>query len=286
MTIVVTGATGHLGHLIVESLLNRGVPADQIVAVGRKVDKAADLADRGVRVAAADYEDAASLDAALAGADTLVLVSSSEVGKRASQHVAAIDAAKRAGVARVIYTSAPAARTSELILAPEHKATEEHLEQSGLAHTVLRNGWYNENYVGSAAQAVASGTLAASVGDGKVASAARADYAEAAAVVATTDGHEGKVYELSGDHAWDFAELAATVSSIVGIPVTYASLSPEEHHAVLTGAGLDEGTAGFVVALDGNIRDGLLSVTSGDLSRLIARPTTPIETTLAQSLKG
>lgn len=286
MTIVVTGATGHLGHLIVESLLNRGVPADQIVAVGRKVDKAADLADRGVRVAAADYEDAASLDAALAGADTLVLVSSSEVGKRASQHVAAIDAAKRAGVARVIYTSAPAARTSELILAPEHKATEEHLEQSGLAHTVLRNGWYNENYVGSAAQAVASGTLAASVGDGKVASAARADYAEAAAVVATTDGHGGKVYELSGDNAWDFAELAATVASIAGIPVTYASLSPEEHHAALTGAGLDEGTAGFVVALDGNIRDGLLSVTSGDLSRLIARPTTPIETTLAQALKG
>lgn len=286
MTIVVTGATGHLGHLIVESLLNRGVPADEIVAVGRKVDKAADLADRGVRVTVADYEDAASLDAALAGADTLVLVSSSEVGKRASQHVAAIDAAKRAGVARVIYTSAPAARTSELILAPEHKATEEHLEQSGLAHTVLRNGWYNENYVGSAAQAVASGTLAASVGDGKVASAARADYAEAAAVVATTDGHGGKVYELSGDNAWDFAELAATVASIAGIPVTYASLSPEEHHAALTGAGLDEGTAGFVVALDGNIRDGLLSVTSGDLSRLIARPTTPIETTLAQALKG
>lgn len=286
MTIVVTGATGHLGHLIVESLLTRGVPADQIVAVGRKVDKAADLADRGVRVAVADYEDAASLDAALAGADTLVLVSSSEVGKRASQHAAAIDAAKRAGVARVIYTSAPAARTSELILAPEHKATEEYLEQSGLAHTVLRNGWYNENYVGSAAQAAASGTLAASVGDGTVASAARADYAEAAAVVATTDGHEGKVYELSGDHAWDFAELAATVSAIAGIPVTYAALSPEEHHAALTGAGLDEGTAGFVVGLDGNIRDGLLSVTSGELSRLIGRPTTPIETTLAESLKG
>jgi NAD(P)H dehydrogenase (quinone) len=286
MTIVVTGATGHLGHLIVESLLSRGVPADQLVAVGRNLDKVADLAERGVSVAAIDYENPASLDAAFAGADTLVLVSSNEVGKRATQHAAAIDAASRAGVGRVIYTSAPAARTSALILAPEHKATEEYLEKSGLAHTVLRNGWYHENYVGSAAQAAASGTLASSAGEGTVASASRADYAEAAAVVATTDGHEGAVYELSGDRAWNFAELAATISSIAGTPVSYAVLTPEEHHAALTAAGLDEGTAGFVVALDGNIRDGLLGGTSGDLSRIIGRPTTPIETTLAGALRA
>jgi NAD(P)H dehydrogenase (quinone) len=286
MTIVVTGATGHLGHLIVESLLSRGVPADQVVAAGRNLDKVADLVERGVSVAAIDYEDAASLDSAFAGADTLVLVSSSEVGKRATQHAAAIDAASRAGVGRVIYTSAPAARTSTLILAPEHKATEEYLEKSGLGHTVLRNGWYHENYVGSAAQAAASGTLASSAGDGTVASASRADYAEAAAIVATTDGHEGAVYELSGDIAWSFAELAATISSIAGTPVSCAVLTPEEHHEALTGAGLDEGTAGFVVALDGNIRDGLLGGTSGDLSRLLGRPTTPIEATLAGALKG
>ena len=286
MTIVVTGATGHLGHLIVESLLSRGVPADQLVAVGRNLDKVADLAERGVAVAAIDYENPASLDAAFAGADTLVLVSSSEVGKRATPPAATIEAASRAGIGRVIYTSAPAARTSALILAPEHKATEEYLEKSGLPHTVLRNGWYHENNVGSAAQAVASGTLASSAGEGTVASASRADYAEAAAVVATTDGHEGAVYELSGDRAWNFAELAATISSIAGTPVLYTVLTPEDHHAALTAAGLDEGTAGFVVALDGNIRDGLLGSTSGDLSRLIGRPTTPIETTLAGALKA
>ena len=286
MTIVVTGATGHLGRLIVESLLARGVDPGDIVAGGRKIDKISDLGERGVRVAPIDYSDAVSLDSAFTRANTLVLVSGSEVGQRLTQHAAAIDAAQRAGITRIVYTSAPAARTSALILAPEHKATEEYLESSGLAHTVLRNSWYNENYVGSAAQAVASGVLAGSAGDARVASAARADYAEAAAVVASSAGHEGKVYELSGDVAWSFAELAEIISDISGMPVAYAALTPEEHVAALTGAGLDEGTAGFVVGLDANIRDGLLSVTTGELSSLIGRPTTPIRETLRAALKG
>ncbi|MEL4319654.1 SDR family oxidoreductase [Leifsonia sp. YIM 134122] len=276
MTIVVTGASGHLGRLAVESLLARGVEPASIVAAGRSVEKLADLAERGVRTARIDYADAASLAAAFNGADAVLLVSGSEVGQRVEQHRNAIDAAVAAGVGRIVYTSAPKATTSPLILAPEHKATEDLLQASGLSVTILRNGWYTENYVGAVTDAGTSGVIAASVGDGRVASASRADYAEAAAVVLTTDGHDGAVYELSGDDAWSFTELAEAASEVLDTPVTFQSLSPEEHLAALAAAGLDDGTAGFVVALDGNIRDGLLADTSGDLARLIGRPTTPL----------
>lgn len=284
MSIVVTGATGHLGRLIVEALLRDGTPAEQIVAGGRAVEKLDDLAARGVRVARLDYTDPASLAAALEGAETVMLVSGSEVGQRFAQHSAVIDAAKAAGAKRVVYTSAPGATTSALVLAPEHKATEEYLAASGLDYTILRNGWYTENYIGTAQQGIASGTIAASVGSGKVASASRADYADAAAAVITGDGHSGRTYELSGDEAWDFAQLAATVAELSGTPVTYSPLTPEQHAAALTEAGLDEGTVGFVVALDGNIRDGLLAGTPGDLSALIGRPTTPLRDGLAAAL--
>ena len=284
MTIAITGATGHLGRLIIEGLLRNGTPAAHIVALGRSAEKLAALDSLGVSTRVADYTDRASLDAALAGVDTVMLVSGSEVGQRFAQHSAVIDAAKAAGVERLVYTSAPGATTSALILAPEHKATEEYLVASGIPFTILRNGWYTENYTGSAKQAIASGTLATSAGDGTVSSASRKDYADAAAVVLVGDGHLGKTYELSGDTAWTFAELAATISELSGAPVALAALTPEEHHAALLGAGLDEGTAGFVVALDGNIRDGLLGHTPGDLSRLTGRPTTPLREGLAATL--
>jgi len=284
MTIVVTGATGHLGRLIIDALLRDGTPSSDIVALGRSAQKLEALAPLGVRTAVAEYTDRASLDAALAGADTVMLVSGSEVGQRFAQHAAVIDAAKAAGVGRIVYTSAPAATTSPLILAPEHKATEEYLAASGIPATILRNGWYTENYVGTAQQAIASGTLASSAGDGRVSSASRKDYADAAAVVLVDDAHAGQTYELSGDTAWSFAELASTVADISGKPVALVALTPEEHTAALTAAGLDEGTAGFVVALDGNIRDGLLGHTPGDLSRLIGRPTTPLREGLAAAL--
>lgn len=284
MTIIVTGATGHLGHLIVDALLRDGTPAADIVAAGRNTAKLDDLAAQGVRTARIDFSEPATLDAAFAGADTLMLVSASEPGQRFPQHKAAIDAAKAAGVSRIVYTSAPAATTSALILAPEHKATEEYLVASGIPFTILRNGWYTENYTGSAQQAISSGTLASSTGAGTVSSASRKDYADAAAAVLVDDSHAGQTYELSGDTAWDFAELAAAITEVSGTSVAYAPLSPEEHHAALLGAGLDEGTAGFVVALDGNIRDGLLGHTPGDLSRLIGRPTTPLREGLASSL--
>jgi len=280
MTIVVTGATGHLGRLAIDHLIARGIAASDIVAAGRNQDKLAELAAAGARTATVDFASPETLDTAFAGADTLVLVSGSEVGQRAVQHSNAIEAAKRAGVSRIVYTSAPAATTSALILAPEHKATEETLVASGVPFTILRNGWYHENYAASFAQAAATGVHLTSTGNGRVASAARNDYAEAIAAVLTTDGHVGAVYELSGDTAWTGTDFAATASEVLGRDVVFASVTPEEHTEALAAAGLDEGTVGFIVALDSNIRDGLLGETSGDLSRLIGRPTLPLESYL------
>lgn len=275
MPVVVTGATGPFGRHVVESLLAGGFPAERIVAGGRRTDALSDLPD-AVRTVPLDYDRPETLTAAFAGADTVMLVSGSEVGQRVRQHGNVIDAAKDAGVRRVVYTSAPHADTANLVLAPEHKATEELLRSSGLAWTVLRNNWYTENYVPTLRQAEATGEVIASVGDGRVASASRTDFAEAAAVVLRTDGHDGVTYELSGDVAWTHHDLAAAISEILGRPVTYHPASPEEHLAMLLGAGLDEDTAGFVVALDGNIRDGALADATDHLSRLLGRPTTPL----------
>jgi len=284
MSYVVTGATGHLGRLVVEHLLADGVPAAEIVATGRRTDRLADLAAQGVRVVAVDYERPETLAAAVEGADVVLLVSGSEVGRRVAQHRAVIEAAQAAGVGRIVYTSAPHADTSALVLAPEHKATEELLRASGLTTTILRNGWYTENYVGDVQQAAASGEIVAAVGDGRVASAPRDDYAAAAAVVLRTPGHEGAVYELSGDVAWSFADLAAAAAEVLGRPVVYRPVPSEQRRADLLAAGLDEGTAGFVVALEENTRDGLLAETTGDLARLIGRPTTPLADALRAAL--
>ncbi|MEY9953053.1 SDR family oxidoreductase [Leifsonia sp. EB34] len=283
MTIVVTGATGHLGRLTVDALLDRGVPAADIRALGRSAERLAPLAARGVQTAVIDFEKPETLDAAFAGADALLLVSGSEVGQRIPQHRNAIDAAVRAGVGRLVYTSAPHADDTDLVLAPEHAETERLLAASGLPVTVLRNNWYTENYVGQVDIAAATGELVGSAATGRVASASRKDYAEAAAVVLTTDGHDGAVYELAGDVAWTFDDLAAAIGELVGRPVAYRSVTPEEHGAALREAGLDEGTAGFVVALDGNIRDGALADATGTLSELIGRPTTPLAAGLAES---
>ena len=281
MSIVVTGATGHLGRLAVEALLERGVPASDIVAGGRRTEALADLAERGVRVVTIDYTRPETLSAAFAGAEKLLLVSSSEVGQRAVQHAAAITAAKEAGVSQLVYTSAPKATTSPLILAPEHKATEEFIAASGIPATILRNGWYTENYFGQLEQARATGEVVASVGEGRVSSASRRDYADAAAVVLTEPGHVGKIYELSGDVAWNYDDLAAAIGTVIGREVAYRPVSPEQHLEILASVGLDEGTAGFVVALDGDTKAGLLAESSGDLSRLIGRPTTPLAEGLA-----
>lgn len=284
MTILVTGATGQLGHLVVDNLIARGVEPSAIRAGARDVARAADLADRGVQVVALDYDAPETVAAAVDGVDRLLLISSSEVGKRAVQHQAVIDAARAAGVAKLVYTSASRATTSDLVLAPEHKATEEAIAASGIPAVILRNNWYTENYVPDVARAKETGVIAASVGAGRVASASRIDYAEAAAVALTEDGHIGEVYELGGDVAWSFDELAAAASELTGREVRYNPLTTAEHAVALEAAGLDAGTVGFVTALDANIRDGALAETDGTLSRLLGRPTTPLDEGLRAAL--
>ncbi|MFS6528322.1 SDR family oxidoreductase [Microbacterium aurugineum] len=273
MTILVTGATGNLGRLIIDSLLERGADPRSIVAGARDTTKVADPRVRSVHL---DYTDAASVAAAVDGVDTVILVSGSEVGQRVPQHRTVIDAAKAAGVTKFVYTSAPKATSSDLVLAPEHKATEEFIAAAGLPAVILRNNWYTENYAADLARAAETGVLTAGTGDGRVASASRRDFAEAAAVVALEDGHIGEVYELGGDVAWTYSDLAAAFSEITGRPVTFVPVTSDEQVAALRDAGLDEGTAGFVAALDAGIKGGALADTDGTLARLIGRPTTPL----------
>ncbi|WP_169164258.1 SDR family oxidoreductase [Cellulomonas taurus] len=276
MSIVVTGATGQLGRLIVQHLLADGVSAADIVATGRRVERLADLAEQGVRVVESDYTRPETLVEAFTGADTLMLVSGSEVGQRTAQHRNAIEAAQTAGVRRIVYTSVLHADRSALPVAPEHVETEALLRESGLVVTLLRNGWYTENYLGDLAQAAESGVIVSGVGDGRVASATREDYAAAAAAVLSSEGHDGKVYELTGDVAWDYDDLAAAATEVLGRPVSYQRVTVDEHRAGLEAAGLDAGTIGFVIAMDENTANGELADVTGDLRTLIGRPTTPL----------
>ncbi|MGW6379370.1 SDR family oxidoreductase [Rhodococcus sp. NPDC055112] len=284
MTIAITGATGHLGRLVVESLLARGAEAGDLVAVVRDPGKAADLAAKGVQVRVADYTDRAALESALAGVDKLLLISSSEVGQRLPQHTNVIEAAKAAGVAFVAYTSVLDAANSALTLAQEHKATEEVLAASGIEHALLRNGWYWENYTTDLAGTIERGVLAGAAGEGRVAAAARADYAEAAAVVLLADGQAGRVYELGGDERLTLAELAATISAAAGKTVVYQDLSEGQFGAALESAGLPAIYAGMLANSDAGIKVGALDTTSGDLQTLIGRSSTPVAEVLRAAL--
>ena len=276
MTILVTATSGHLGRLVVESLLARGAAPADIVATARDASKLAHLADRGIRTAELDYARPETIAAALDGVDSLLLVSASEPGNRVALHQNVIDAAKAAGVTKLVYTSAPRATSSSLVLAPDHKATEEAIAASGVPAVIVRNNWYTENYAADVARAAETGEIAAAAADGCVASATRADFAEGAAVVLLEDGHVGQVYEFGGDVAWSYEELAAAASEVVDREVRYVPLTTEQRIAGLQAAGLDAGTAGFVAAIDTGIREGALADADGTLSRLIGRPTTPL----------
>ncbi|VTR75386.1 NAD(P)H-binding protein [Cellulomonas hominis] len=280
MTIAIIGATGQLGGLTVDALLERGVPAADLLALGRDAERLTALAQRGLRTAPLDLDDVDATAAQLAGADKLLLISVGMPGQALAPRGSAIEAARRAGVAHLVYTSALQAPTTVLGLAAEHKATEELITDSGIPATFLRNGWYTENHQQDFAAARDRGVIANSVGDGRLATAPRKDFAEAAAVVLTNPGHEGRAYELSGDVAWSYADFAATAQGVLGTPVRYEALTPEQEQEQLLAFGLDAGTAGFMVALNGNMRDGALAPTPGDLARLIGRPTEPLETTL------
>lgn len=272
--IVVTGAGGHLGRLVVEGLLDT-VPAGEIVATTRRPDAVADLAARGVAVRRADFDEPGTLISAFAGADTLLLISADVPGARVGLHKAAIEAAVAAGVGSVVYTSVLHAPVSPLIVAPDHQATEEIIAGSGLRYTFLRNGWYLENYEQTVRGALGSGVIIGSAGDGRVATASRADYA-AAAVAMLTGEQENTSYELAGDTAWSFPELAAELSRISGREVSYRNVSAAEHRAALIELGLPEQRAEVIVSFDRDIAAGALGDTNGALGRLIGRPTTPL----------
>ncbi|MEV8324719.1 SDR family oxidoreductase [Kitasatospora sp. NPDC056731] len=280
---VVTGATGQLGRLVVEGLL-AAVPASEVAVAVRSAEKAADLAARGVAVRVVDYDDPATLAGAFAAGDRVLLISGSEVGRRIPQHRAVVDAVRAAGVALFAYTSAPGAATFRL--ADEHKATEELIRASGLPSVLLRNGWYTENYLGDAAGTVARGVVLGSAGDGRVATAPRKDYADAAVAVLLGEGHEGRVYELSGDAAWSLAELAAELALVSGQPVAHQDVAPAEHLAALVGAGLPEGFAEVLVDVDAGIARGELAGTPGDLAGLIGRPTVPLAESVRAALQA
>lgn len=287
MTILITATSGHLGRLVVDALLDRGADPAEIVATARDTGKIADLSARGIRVAELDYDRPETIASALDGVDRVLLVSGSVPGARVDGHRNVIDAAKAAGVAKLVYTSAPKATTVEgFPLAADHKATEEAIAASGVPAVILRNNWYTENYLADVSRAADTGVIASSAGDGRVASATRADFAEGAAAVLLADGYLGETLELSGDSAWTFDELAAAASEVVGREVAYQRLTNAEHVAALETAGLDAGTAGFVAGIDDAISRGVLADATPTLATLIGRPTTPLVDALRAALSS
>jgi NAD(P)H dehydrogenase (quinone) len=271
MTVAITGSTGQLGRLTIEKL-KALLPSEQIVALARSPEKA----DLGVETRAFDYDRPEALATALKGITKLLLISSNDVGKRATQHGAVIAAAKAAGVSEIAYTSLLHADRSALSLASEHVETEALLAASGVAHVILRNGWYAENYTGSVPVALQHGALIGAAGAGRISGAARADYAEAAARVLAGEGHAGKTYELAADDAWTLADLAAEISRLSGRDIAYVNLSEQDYAAALVKAGLPEGLSAAIAGWDIAASQGALLEDGRQLSTLIGRPTTPL----------
>ena len=281
MKIAITGATGQLGKIAVEKLKEK-TAAENLVALVRTPEKANDL---GIEARVFDYSQPDTLLDSLKGIDKLFLISGNEIGQREIQHKNVIDAAKQAGVREIVYTSLLHAATSKMALAPEHLATEKYLETSGLTYTILRNGWYTENYAGSIPGSIQAGAFIGSAGDGKVSSATREDFAEAASVVLTTNGHENKIYELAGDKAYTLTDLAAEVSKQTGNSLPYQNLTEAEYTAALVSMGLPEGFAKVLVDSDLNAEKGSLYSDDKTLSKLIGRPTTSLEKVVKNFIK-
>ena len=271
----VTGATGHLGRLAVDALLRRGVPAGNVFALVRDPEKAKDLADLGVGIREADYDRPDTLGPALDGIERLLLVSSPD-GDRVRQHTAVIDAADAADVGIVVYTSVIHADETELVLAPEHAATEDVLQGSGLPFAVARNGWYTENYTARLDEYLASGEIVGAAGDGRISAATRADYAEAAASLLTGDIADQQGYWELGGPSFTLTELAETVTAVTGTRVVYRDLSVEEFTDHLVATGMDRASAEFVAALDGSAARGELETGSRALENLLGRAPTPL----------
>ena len=281
----ITGASGQLGRLVFEELVTY-VEAEKLVAVVRNPAKVADLAQSGVEVRAADYNDLPALTKAFAGVEKLLLISSSEVGQRVAQHRQVIEAAKQAGVKLIAYTSLLHATDSPLALAAEHIVTEQLLAESGIPFVLLRNGWYTENYLASLPPALEHGVFIGSAGEGKISASPRADYAAAAAKVLTLDNQAGKVYELAGDASWTLSELVAEVAQQTATALRYQNLSEADFQAALLNAGLPEGLAGVLADSDTGASKGGLFDDKHQLSQLIGRPTVPLSISVKQALSA
>ena len=285
MSIVITGATGQLGRLVVADLVGAGVPADEILVVARDPEKAADLVALGHRLHVADYDDPATFDGAFRAADRVLLISASELGKRTAQHKAVIDAAAAAGVAQLAYTGVFGGPRALFALADEHRETERLILDTGLPHTFLRHNWYSEVYTADLAGIVERGAIVNAIDPtARIATVPRIDFAAAAATVLTSDGHLDRAYELGGDTAWTFPEFAAEVTRRSGTTVRHTQVTPAELKATLTAHGLPEVVADILVGVDEAINGGALAGTPGDLSALIGRPTTPIAETIDAQL--
>jgi NAD(P)H dehydrogenase (quinone) len=283
--IVITAASGHLGRLTLEELLSRGVPAERIRAASRDRAKLADFAERGVEVVEADYGDRESLVKILTGAEKYLLISSSGPDEeRVAQHLNAVAAAKEAGVGHLVYTSIPGAETNPIGLASVHKSTEQAIKESGLTYTFLRNNWYFENTTANLGAALEHGAIIGAAGEGRIAYAARADYAAAAAAVLAGEGHEGKAYELTGDTAVTQADIAAEVAKQSGKPVVYQNLPEAEYRKALEGFGLPAFLAAALADADARIAEGALAAVTDTLSTLIGRPATTLAEAVAEAL--
>src|SRR5258708_392331 len=280
MSIAITGAAGQLGRLVIDDLLSAGIPGTDLIAIVRDPDKASALTDAGVQVRVADYNDRGSVQAALADVDKMLMISSPQIGSRVPQHRNIIDAATTAGVSYVAYTSVLHADISHIGLAAEHYATENAIASSGLDFTFLRNGWYWENFTANVRgigliPTLQTGILLGAGGDGRLAGAARADYAQAAATVLMTPGHIEKFYELRGERL-SYAELAAVVSETAGTAVVYKNLTEEQYTSALVNAGLTDAAAKTLASYDAGIARGELDTQNGDLQTLIGRPLTSV----------
>ena len=285
MPLLITGATGHLGRLVVEQLLAACVPAGDIIATGRATDKIKDLADRGVQVRAVDFADPAAVRAAVADADRVLLVSAMDPGARVAQHRNVLDAAREAGTGLVAYTSIVNAGTTTIRLAADHQATEQLLRASGVPSVLLRNSWYHENYTDRLPAFLAQGAIPGSAGEGRISAAARADYAAAAVRVLTTDGHAGRAYELGSDEPFTLAQLAAEISAQSGKTVRYVDLPEVEFARALAAHGVPPVMADILAETNTAVAHGALYTGSGDLSRLIGRPATTLSAAVGAGLR-
>lgn len=284
--IAITGASGQLGQRVIDALLAK-VPASQLIATARTPEKIQALAGKGIEIRQADYERPETLATAFAGVDALLLISASEIGKRAAQHEAVIAAAKAAGVKLLVYTSLLHAETSPLSLAEEHRQSEAAIKASGIPYVILRNGWYVENHLASLPVALQHGAFLGSAGEGRISGATRDDLAEAAAVVLTSEtDHTGRTYELAGDEGYTLAELAAEVARQSGKAIAYQDMPESAYKDVLLGAGLPEPVAQMIASSDKLASEGALYDDSHELSKLIGRPTITLKDAVAQALKA